>query len=427
MKTLQKQVMIIGVVVLLTVAMALSAAAATKKIVFYTPAWGVEVAEQLIELYKQEKPDIEIELIRGPSTWEDHVSRCSMWIRTKYNGVDVLYEDDVFTLDGAYTGVWEDLEPYLSQEQINDFTELQQEFIQVHEGIYRLPWWVGGFYIYYRKDIFEKEGLTPPKTWEEFLNVGKQLTKDLDGDGQIDQWGYVPVGEPGTIYNAFVQFLMQAGGDQWTFASQGQPDPKALQALQFMTEVYQTISPPDLTSLTNFDFTRAFLREGKAVMIPAWGDTGQIFAKEGLANIIDVMPAPAGPAGSYSIGASWGIVVNKHGKNFKKHQEDVIDFVKFMVRPEIHKITAEASEVPMLKSVLADQDYMQKLATKNLAIARIDELITTWKMRRFPPGHSVEFHDGIGRTVTKVILNQVSPEEGLIEMQQAIEPLLPQQ
>ncbi|GAI24397.1 unnamed protein product, partial [marine sediment metagenome] len=72
------------------------------KIVFYTPSWGVEYAEQIIALFEKEKPDVKVDLIRGPSTWDDHVARTSLWIRTKYPGVDVLYEDDVFALNGAY-------------------------------------------------------------------------------------------------------------------------------------------------------------------------------------------------------------------------------------------------------------------------------------------------------------------------------------
>ena len=40
--------------------------------------------------------------------------------------------------------------------------------------------------LFYRKDLFEEAGLDPekpPKTFEEFLEYAKALTKDTDGDG----------------------------------------------------------------------------------------------------------------------------------------------------------------------------------------------------------------------------------------------------
>ena len=40
---------------------------------------------------------------------------------------------------------------------------------------------------YYRKDVFDKMGLKPPRTWEEYLANAKALNgKDFNGDGQPD-------------------------------------------------------------------------------------------------------------------------------------------------------------------------------------------------------------------------------------------------
>lgn len=116
---------------------------AAARIVFYLPAWGLEQGEKVVTLFEKDNPDVKVEIIKGPSTWDEHVGRTSLWVRTKYAGVDVLYEDDVFTLDGAYAGVWEDLTPYLSEEEINDLADLQKEYIKIHGGIYRIPWWNG--------------------------------------------------------------------------------------------------------------------------------------------------------------------------------------------------------------------------------------------------------------------------------------------
>lgn len=47
--------------------------------------------------------------------------------------------------------------------------------------------------LYYNRDLFVRAGLdpdSPPKTWEEVIAYGKALTKDTDGNGEIDQWGF---------------------------------------------------------------------------------------------------------------------------------------------------------------------------------------------------------------------------------------------
>ena len=47
--------------------------------------------------------------------------------------------------------------------------------------------------------------------WEKLVEVGKQLTKDTDGDGTIDQWGLYT--ETTDMENAWSSFVWQAGGD----------------------------------------------------------------------------------------------------------------------------------------------------------------------------------------------------------------------
>lgn len=61
-------------------------------------------------------------------------------------------------------------------------------------SLYCLPKDFSTFAFAYNKDLFDEAGLAYPDpenpyTWEEFLEVCQQLTKDTDGDGEVDQWG----------------------------------------------------------------------------------------------------------------------------------------------------------------------------------------------------------------------------------------------
>ena len=47
--------------------------------------------------------------------------------------------------------------------------------------------------LYYNKEMFSNAGLDPdrpPKSWQEFVDYAKKLTKDLDGDGKPEQYGF---------------------------------------------------------------------------------------------------------------------------------------------------------------------------------------------------------------------------------------------
>ncbi|PUU94442.1 ABC transporter substrate-binding protein [Halanaerobium sp.] len=63
----------------------------------------------------------------------------------------------------------------------------------IYEGNrYGIPLDVHPLAMYINKDLFKEAGLdpeNPPKTPAEFMNAIAKMTKDTDGDGEIDQWG----------------------------------------------------------------------------------------------------------------------------------------------------------------------------------------------------------------------------------------------
>jgi len=77
---------------------------------------------------------------------------------------------------------------------------------------YGLPLDTNTRVLIYRKDLFQEAGVSVPTTWDEFLAAAKALTKDTNGDGVTDQWGFV-IQDTATNTWQFGPFLWQAGGD----------------------------------------------------------------------------------------------------------------------------------------------------------------------------------------------------------------------
>ncbi|MHB1483367.1 MAG: extracellular solute-binding protein [Saccharofermentanales bacterium] len=59
--------------------------------------------------------------------------------------------------------------------------------------IYGLPFTCSPLVLLYNQNLFEDSGVALPTSgwkWDDFRNAAKKLTKDTDGDGKIDQWGF---------------------------------------------------------------------------------------------------------------------------------------------------------------------------------------------------------------------------------------------
>jgi multiple sugar transport system substrate-binding protein len=82
---------------------------------------------------------------------------------------------------------------------------------------YVLPYDIGVRVILYRKDLFDGAGIPAPSptwTWDELVAGAKQLTKDLDGNGTIDQWGFgVPAARSRKSILQWLPWFWGLGGD----------------------------------------------------------------------------------------------------------------------------------------------------------------------------------------------------------------------
>ena len=69
------------------------------------------------------------------------------------------------------------------------------------------------YQLYYNKKLFAEAGIdAPPATWDEFVETGKKLTKDTNGDGAPDQWGLAVRGQASTIAAHYAYILGSAQG-----------------------------------------------------------------------------------------------------------------------------------------------------------------------------------------------------------------------
>ena len=75
--------------------------------------------------------------------------------------------------------------------------------------LYGMPWGFSTRALFYRTDLFEKAGLSPPKSWDEMLSAAKKLN---DPSGKVNGFGIAGLEDPATAAQ-FMTWLWAAGGE----------------------------------------------------------------------------------------------------------------------------------------------------------------------------------------------------------------------
>jgi len=104
---------------------------------------------------------------------------------------------DIIPVDSnfLYFNLLEPLDEYFSEEDIDDFKDQVIKSVTYKEKIVAVPIAMGTNVLYINLDKFHERGVSPPVdgswTYEEFIDALKQLNYDSDGDGIIDEYGFV--------------------------------------------------------------------------------------------------------------------------------------------------------------------------------------------------------------------------------------------
>jgi multiple sugar transport system substrate-binding protein len=167
--------------------------------------------------------------------------------------------------------------------------------------------------VIYRKDWFEEEGIDVPQTWEELREAAVKLTKDNDGDGANDQWGFSMVGSNNSSgQSRFLSYLWSQGDNPIVQDENGNwapnvSDEKFLKDFSFWTDLYtKDKCVPD--SITEVDYQTA-------ANYFAMGYTGMILSgSNALGVAYSSNPDLEGKLGSFVIpGSAPGTMMNSEG------------------------------------------------------------------------------------------------------------------
>ena len=222
-----------------------------------------------------EENGVELEIIEeNTQTYASSYVLASKTLNPKYDVIMFwdFYLDQLYSmltpLDGTFDAKYD-----ITAIDNGDILRSGYSYYKGHP--YNIPYGLDAYVLYYRTDLFEEAGITKaPETWDELIDAAVKLTKDLDGDGNIDQWGMATNGLSGQVFNtySFFNFLLTNGGS--VVDENGYPmfnSPEGVAALQLLVDMRNTyqVMPPDVITYDNNEIHEGFLA-GKFAMATHW-------------------------------------------------------------------------------------------------------------------------------------------------------------
>ena len=345
----------------------------------------IKAYEALIAGFERAEPDVTVNLIVA-SDREDLIARLS----TSFAGgtpPDLFLLNYRFYGQFAARGVLEPLQGYLDASNVfqeGDFYPQAMEAFKFDGRQTCMPQNISSLVVYYNKKLFSQAGIDEPAagwTWDDMREAAHSLTKDLNRDGEIDQWG---VGVEPTIIR-LAPFVWSNGGDVVDNAQNPTrltlDTPRALEAMEDFFGLRQVdLVTPGEEEVESEDLETRFQNGTLAMLLESRRATPTFRTITDFDWDVAPLPRHNQPAG---ILHSDAYCMTRASKN----KGAAWRFVEFALGPQGAPIVAETGRtVPSLRSVAESEAFLDPSAKPansrvfldTIPIIRRVPTISTW-------------------------------------------------
>ncbi|HEU0221377.1 MAG TPA: ABC transporter substrate-binding protein [Paracoccaceae bacterium] len=271
---------------------------------------------------------------------------------------------DVFQIDVIWPGIlgshFIDLAPFSKGAEKEHFEAIV--FNNTIDGeLKAMPWFTDAGVLFYRKDLLEKYGKSPPTTWEEMTATAKEIQDAERAAGNAGMWGFVFQGKAyeGLTCDA-LEWIDSYGGGEVVDADGviTVNNEKAAAALTLAAGWIGTIAPEGVLNYAEEE-ARGVFQSGNAVFMRNWPYAWALGNSEEspVKDKIGVVALPkGGPDGKHTgtLGG-WQLAVSK----YSSHPEVAADLVMYLTSREEQKRRAiEGSYNPTIAALYEDQEVL---------------------------------------------------------------------
>ncbi|MGE5572331.1 MAG: ABC transporter substrate-binding protein [Bacillota bacterium] len=279
--------------------------------------------------------------------------------------------------------------------------------------------------LFYNKELFDAAGIAYPTdkwTWDDMLKAAIALTKDTNGDGQPDQYGFT------TWYFHWATLVWANGGSLLT------PDgkkpnlntPEARQALEFYRKIFAHNVSCDMTNAKRLGSPHppALWKAGKIGMMPAgaWAPSIWMYDTDKKQYVMDfdVAHMPLSPKGRRAVqmdGQGMAILANS------KNVEAAWKFVKFLASVDVQTMSGrDLGQFPIRRDVALTEAFLPPdtpPANKKVFVEVAEYAYAYPKVPRWKDAYKI-----INSEVAKYAVGNESLDEALANIEKLVPPAL---
>ncbi|MBW2056934.1 MAG: sugar ABC transporter substrate-binding protein [Deltaproteobacteria bacterium] len=387
--------------------------------------WNKSLREAM-DIFHKEHPNIRVVL--EPVSYKEKETKYT--VESAAGRAPDVFHVHAFSLPMFFSkGYAKDLTPFIDREGpgfLDAWYPLPIRLMKYKGKVHAMPGDYMTMVLFYNTEIFKAAGLDPskpPETWDEFLEYAKRLTRDTDGDGKVDQWGFGTVGAKSPGFSLrFGPFIWSFGGDYLTpdMKRSALDRPEAREAFKFFVELYtkHKVVPPGLTAM-NPQQVRTQLAQKKVAMILGSGWTPPIVNKINpnlrAFEVLKCAPAPIKRKKATAIWlSSWVMSPNT------KHPDEAWELMKFITSREMelkwfvdNRVTSSRKDVSGVAPEILNDKFASVIASQ-LPYGKVEPQIKEWP----------EIMDTFTTSLQEAIVGMKTPDKALDEAHERINAIL---
>ncbi|KAB2703191.1 ABC transporter substrate-binding protein [Brucella lupini] len=273
--------------------------------------------------------------------------------------------------------------------------------------------------LYYRTDIFEKCGVSKPSSLED---VKAAVEKIKQCDTAVTP--FVSRGLKPAIAYTFSNVLHNMGGSYIVDGKSALCSHNGQKAIAYYGDLMREYGPPGAANYSFYQIS-ALYRSGRAAMaFESSNELRTIMEGGQRLNDTDVVPLPAGEAGTVPTAIGWGLAISSHSKK----KDAAWYFMQWASSPEMQKRLALQGVASPRSSVASDEEYKAWIAEAPVRAswqAALGVLASNGSSEvGYPINANPESRDYIGQAVQDVLLGQRSVEEACAAADTALNGLI---
>ena len=260
----------------------------------------------LIERFEQAHPEYRIQKHSLPGVTEMERTFYLTSLGAGSNFVDLFELDPIWTSEFAAGELILPLDDFADQEFQGAYLPAALEAARYNGALYALPYYATYGGLFYRTDLMDAFGFSPPKTWEELVKQAKAVTGRESVQGLLWQGQ----GDEGLVCNT-LEFYYSSGGEVRVEEDRVVFDRASLvRTLSLMQDLIYLhgVSPEDVLDHFGEDSEEIFGEGGALFMINTQA-AARYLAKDKVADRFSIAPLPGS---GVALMGGWHLAVNRN-------------------------------------------------------------------------------------------------------------------